>query len=168
MIPDPLTAFIAGLPREGRLLGLDVGTKTIGLATSDALRGMATPLSTIARTKFTKDAVKLAEIIAKEAAVGLVIGLPLNMDGSEGPRCQSTRQFVANLAALPPRAGVRFAELPVLLQDERLSTAAVERTMVDDYDMSRARRAERIDAAAAAWILQSALDRMRNASRRPA
>lgn len=167
MTTDPLATFIAALPREGRLLGLDVGTKTIGLATSDALRGMATPLSTIARTKFTKDAVKLAEIIHKEAVVGLVIGLPLNMDGTEGPRCQSTRQFVANLAGLAPQAGVRFADLPVLLQDERLSTAAVERTMVDDYDMSRARRAERIDAAAAAWILQSALDRLRNASRRP-
>ncbi len=166
MATDPLATFIAALPREGRLLGLDVGTKTIGLATSDALRGMATPLSTIARTKFTKDAVKLAEIIRKEQAVGLVIGLPLNMDGSEGPRCQSTRQFVANLAGLAPQAGVRFADLPVLLQDERLSTAAVERTMVDDYDMSRARRAERIDAAAAAWILQSALDRIRHAARR--
>ncbi len=168
MAIDPLAAFIAALPREGRLLGLDVGTKTIGLATSDVLRGMATPLSTIARTKFTKDAVKLAEIIAKEAVVGLVIGLPLNMDGSEGPRCQSTRQFVVNLASLSPQSGVRFADLPVLLQDERLSTAAVERTMVDDYDMSRARRAERIDAAAAAWILQGALDRLRNASRQQA
>jgi putative holliday junction resolvase len=166
VVADPLATFIAALPREGRLLGLDVGTKTIGLATSDALRGMATPLSTIARVKFTKDAVKLAEIIAKERAVGLVIGLPLNMDGTEGPRCQSTRQFVTNLAALAPQSGVRFADLPVLLQDERLSTAAVERTMVDDYDMSRARRAERIDATAAAWILQSALDRMRNAARR--
>ncbi|MGE3648181.1 MAG: Holliday junction resolvase RuvX [Reyranellaceae bacterium] len=168
MTIDPLAAFIAALPRDGRLLGLDVGSKTIGLATSDALRGMATPLSTIARTKFTKDAVKLAEIIRKEAVVGLVIGLPLNMDGSEGPRCQSTRQFVANLAGLAPQAGVRFADLPVLLQDERLSSAAVERTMVDEYDMSRARRAERIDAAAAAWILQTALERMRNASPQPA
>lgn len=168
MTTDPLATFTASLPREGRLLGLDVGSKTIGLATSDALRGMATPLSTIARTKFTRDAVKLAEIIARERIAGLVIGLPLNMDGSEGPRCQSTRQFVANLAALAPQSGVRFAELPVLLQDERLSSAAVERTMVDDYDMSRARRAERIDAAAAAWILQTALDRMRNARGRPA
>ncbi len=168
MTADPLAHFIAALPREGRLLSLDVGTKTIGLATSDALRGMATPLSTIARVKFTKDAVKLAEIIAKERAVGLVVGLPLNMDGTEGPRCQSTRQFVTNLVALAPQSGVRFADLPVLLQDERLSTAAVERTMVDDYDMSRARRAERIDAAAAAWILQTALDRIRNASRQPA
>ena len=165
MTVDPLATFIAALPREGRLLGLDVGTKTIGLATSDALRGMATPLSTIARSKFTKDAVKLAEIIRKEGTVGLVIGLPLNMDGSEGPRCQSTRQFVTNLVGLAPQSGVCFADLPVLLQDERLSTAAVERVMVDDYDMSRARRAERIDAAAAAWILQTALDRIRNTSR---
>jgi putative Holliday junction resolvase len=153
------------LPPHGRLLGLDVGTRTIGLATSDALRSLATPLETIARTKFTKDAARLAGIVRREQIAALVIGLPLNMDGSEGPRCQSVRQFVANLMALDLDLGPpshRFGNLPIVLQDERLSTAGVERMMIEDYDMSRRKRETRIDAAAAAWILQAALDRLRH------
>ncbi len=155
----------AVLPPHGRLLGLDVGTRTIGLATSDALRSLATPLETIARTKFTKDATRLAEIVRREQIAALIVGLPLNMDGSEGPRCQSVRQFVANLMAVNLDIGPpchRFADLPIVLQDERLSTAGVERTMIEGYDMSRRKREARIDAAAAAWILQAALDRLRH------
>ena len=158
------------LPPHGRLLGLDVGTRTIGLATSDALRSLATPLETIARSKFSRDALRLAEIIRRQEIVALAVGLPLNMDGSEGPRCQSVRQFVVNLVALdadlgppPGTRGVasrRFADLPVVLQDERLSTAGVERTMIESYDMSRRKRDARIDAGAAAWILQAVLDRL--------
>lgn len=150
-VVDP-PALLALLPREGRLIGLDVGTRTIGIAVSDVLRSVATPQRTIGRTKFTRDGQELVKLITQQQAAGLVVGLPLNMDGSEGPRCQSVRQFVVNLLAL--------RELPVLLQDERLSTVAAERTMIDDYDMSRRKRAERVDAAAAAWILQAALDRL--------
>jgi putative Holliday junction resolvase len=165
-----VAALGAALPPQGRLLGLDLGTRTIGLATSDALRSLATPLLTIARTKFSKDAARLADIVRQQDIVALAVGLPLNMDGSEGPRCQSVRQFIANLEVLdldlrpPPGApgalARRFADLPVVLQDERLSTAAVERTMIESYDMSRQKRGERIDAGAAAWILQAVLDRL--------
>jgi putative Holliday junction resolvase len=163
-----LDALAAALPPEGRLLGLDVGTRTIGLATSDALRSLATPLETIARTKFTKDAARLADIVRRERIVALAVGLPLNMDGSEGPRCQSVRQFVANLMALEVELGPgrRFADLPVVLQDERLSTSGVERVMIESYDMSRRKRGARIDAGAAAWILQAVLDRLRHAPSR--
>jgi putative Holliday junction resolvase len=150
--------FKALLPREGRLMALDVGTKTIGVATSDVLRSLATPLTTLKRGKLAPDLAALADLASKHEAKALVIGLPLNMDGSEGPRCQSVRQFAANLEKHGPP---RLASLPVLLQDERLSTAAVTRGMIDDYDMSRAKRAERVDAAAAAWILESALARLR-------
>ena len=146
------------LPREGRLMALDVGTKTIGVASSDVLRSLATPLSTVRRGKLAADLATLAELAARAEARALVIGLPLNMDGTEGPRCQSVRQFAANLERHGPPA---LANLPVLLQDERLSTAAVTRGMIEDYDMSRAKRAERVDAAAAAWILESALARLR-------
>jgi putative Holliday junction resolvase len=156
---------LKALPAQGRLLCLDLGSKTIGIALSDTRQTVASPLETLRRKKFSADADHIVRLASAHGVTGLVVGLPLNMDGSEGPRCQSTRQFVANLAALAPQSGVRFADLPTLLQDERLSTAAVERTMVDDYDMSRARRAERIDAAAADWILQTALDRIRHASR---
>ena len=142
----------------GRLMALDVGSKTIGVATSDALRVLATPLVTIRRTRLAADLTQLAELTHRNEAKALVVGLPLNMDGSEGPRCQSVRQFVANIARHGPPA---LASLPVVLQDERLSTAAVTRQMIEDYDMSRAKRAERIDAAAAAWILESALGRLR-------
>ena len=148
----------ARLPHEGRLMALDVGSKTIGIATSDVLRSLATPITTVKRSKLAADLAALAELTRKHEVRALVIGLPLNMDGTEGPRCQSVRQFAANLERHGPPA---LATLPVLFQDERLSTAAVTRGMIDDYDMSRAKRAERIDAAAAAWILESALARLR-------
>lgn len=146
------------LPREGRLMALDVGSKTIGVATSDVLRGLATPLTTLKRGKLAADLAALAELVKKHEAKALVIGLPLNMDGSEGPRCQSVRQFATNIAN---HGAPALAALPVVFQDERLSTAAVTRGMIEDYDMSRAKRAERVDAAAAAWILESALPRLR-------
>jgi putative Holliday junction resolvase len=145
------------LVRDGRLMALDVGTKTIGIATSDLLRMLATPLLLLRRGKLAVDLASLADLAKKHEVKALVVGLPLNMDGTEGPRCQSIRQFVANIAAHAPSA---LAALPVVLQDERLSTAAVTRGMIDDYDMSRAKRAERVDAAAAAWILESALARL--------
>ena len=151
-------ALKAMLPAVGRLMALDVGSKTIGVATSDVLRGLATPLTTLKRGKLKADLAALAELARKHEARALVIGLPLNMDGSEGPRCQSVRQFAVNIANHGPPA---LAALPVVFQDERLSTAAVTRRMIEDYDMSRARRAERVDAAAAAWILESALPRLR-------
>lgn len=150
-----LKARLAG---SGRLMALDVGSKTIGIATSDALRMLATPLKTLKRGKLAADLAALAEIARKHEIRALAIGLPLNMDGTEGPRCQSVRQFAANIANHGPAV---LAALPVVLQDERLSTAAVTRGMIDDYDMSRAKRAERVDAAAAAWILESALARLR-------
>ena len=146
------------LTRDGRLMALDVGSKTIGVATSDVLRMLATPLVTLKRAKLAADLAALAELVKKHEVKALAIGLPLNMDGTEGPRCQSVRQFAANIATHGPPA---LAALPVLFQDERLSTAAVTRGMIDDYDMSRAKRAERVDAAAAAWILESALGRLK-------
>lgn len=146
------------LVRDGRLMALDVGSKTIGIATSDALRMLATPVTTLRRARLAADLAALAELTRKHEIKALAIGLPLNMDGTEGPRCQSIRQFAANIAAHGPPA---LATLPIVLQDERMSTAAVTRGMIDDYDMSRAKRAERVDAAAAAWILESALARLR-------
>lgn len=153
-----LKEILAANPRGGRVMALDVGSKTIGIATSDLLRTLATPLATLKRGKLAVDLAALAELAAKHEVKALAIGLPLNMDGTEGPRCQSVRQFAANIVAHGPRA---LAALPVAFQDERLSTAAVTRGMIDDYDMSRAKRAERVDAAAAAWILESALARLR-------
>jgi putative Holliday junction resolvase len=141
------------LPNVGRLLGLDLGTKTIGVAVSDSLHMSATPLETIARKKFTKDAEALLALAAKHEAVGIVLGLPLNMDGTEGPRAQSTRAFARNLE--------RLTDLPIAYWDERLSTHAVTRTMLE-ADMSRARRAEIVDKLAASYILQGALDRLRS------
>ena len=142
------------IPAQGKLLGLDLGTKTIGVAVSDGLRFTATPLETIARTKFTADAQRLAALVAENAAVAIVLGLPLNMDGSEGPRAQSTRAFARNLAGKLP--------LPIAFWDERLSTAAVERAMIE-HDVSRKKRDAKIDQAAAAYILQGALDALRRA-----
>ena len=147
------------LVREGRLMALDVGSKTIGVATSDMTRMLATPLMTVKRTKLAADLAVLGDLAKKHEIRALAIGLPLNMDGTEGPRCQSVRQFAANIANHGPPA---LAALPVVWQDERLSTAAVTRGMIDDYDMTRAKRAERVDAAAAAWILESALARLRS------
>ena len=140
------------LPRQTRLLGLDIGEKTIGLAVSDSSQSVASPLETIRRSKFAKDMERLKEVIAERKVGALVLGLPINMDGSEGPRCQSVRQFARNLSAL---AGIN---LPLAFWDERLSTRAVERFLIDEQDMTRMRRAEVIDKLAAAYILQGALD----------
>lgn len=142
-----------GLPARGRLMGLDLGTKTIGVAISDGLQYTATPHSTIKRKKFTQDAEQLLAIIADNESVGIVLGLPLNMDGSEGPRAQSTRAFQRNLA--------QKTELPITFWDERLSTSAVTRTMLE-ADISRAKQAEVVDKLAASYILQGYLDSKRN------
>jgi putative holliday junction resolvase len=136
-----------------RLMGIDLGTKTIGLAVSDVERRLASPLLTIRRTKFSTDAAQLLEQAEKFAIAAFVIGLPLNMDGSEGPRVQATRAFIRNCAALTP--------LPFIFWDERLSTAAVTRSLIEQ-DLSRAKRAEVVDRMAAAYILQGALDRLNN------
>ena len=140
------------LPPTGKLLGLDLGTKTIGVAISDAMRYSASPLETIQRTKFTADAARLLELITANQAVALVLGLPLNMDGSEGPRAQSTRAFARNLAQKTP--------LPLVFWDERLSTSAVTRMLIE-ADTRRERRAEVVDKLAASYILQGLLDRLR-------
>jgi putative Holliday junction resolvase len=141
----------AHLPPRGSLLGLDVGTKTIGVATSDADRRLATGVETIARKTFTADAQRLLALAKERNCAGFVLGLPLNMDGSEGPRAQSVRAFARNLA--------RLTELPIALWDERLSTAAVERELIA-ADVSRKKRAAVIDQHAAIFILQGALDRL--------
>jgi putative Holliday junction resolvase len=140
------------------LLGLDLGTKTIGVATSDPDRRLATGVETVARTRFAADAERLMGLAAERKAVGFVLGLPLNMDGSEGPRAQSTRAFARNLA--------QVTELPIALWDERLSTVAVERELIA-ADMSRARRKATIDQHAAIFILQGALDRLDRLRREP-
>jgi putative Holliday junction resolvase len=140
------------LAAEARLLGLDVGTKTIGLALSDVTRSIATPYHTLRRTKFTNDAKAIAAATEEQNVGALVIGLPLNLDGSEGPRAQSTRAFAGNLAGK--------INLPIVFWDERLSTKAVERHLIE-ADASRKRRAEVIDRMAAAYILQGALDRLK-------
>jgi len=150
--------FNALLVRDGRLMALDLGSKTIGIATSDVTRILATPLITLKRTKLAADLAALAELTGKHQVKALVVGLPLNMDGTEGPRCQSVRQFVTNIQN---HGAPALAALPIVFQDERLSTAAVTRGMIDDYDMTRAKRAERIDSAAAAWILESVIARLR-------
>ena len=148
MITTDPASFAAVLPDAGRLLGLDVGTRTIGTALCDAGWQFATPAAVIRRTKFTADKAAIVEIIAKQRVTGLVIGLPLNMDGSDSPRTQSTRAFARNLSDIA---------LPILLWDERWSTVAVERAMIA-ADISRAKRAARVDSAAAAYILQGAID----------
>ena len=135
-----------------RLLGLDIGSKTIGLALSDVTLMVASPAETIKRGKFAADAGRLADIIAEENVGGLILGLPVQMDGAEGPRCQSVRQFADNL--------LEHIDLPIAFWDERLSTAAVERVLIDEADMTRKRRAEVVDKMAAAYILQGALDAM--------
>ena len=147
----PLVEAAALLPRRGALIGLDLGSKTIGVATSDPERRLATGIETIARTRFTADATRLLALAADRRCVGFVLGLPLNMNGSEGPRAQSARAFARNLAKL--------TELPIALWDERLSTAAVERELIA-ADASRKKRAAVIDEHAAVFILQGALDRL--------
>jgi putative pre-16S rRNA nuclease len=149
-----LQSALEKLPQTSRLMGLDLGTKTIGIATSDRSRQIATPITTIARTKFAQDATELLAIATKENIGVLVLGLPINMDGSEGPRAQATRAFARNLAKLTP--------LSIVFWDERLSTAAVERMLID-ADASRATRDKVVDKLAAAWILQAALDALRQA-----
>lgn len=153
MICDEIADFAAGLPSTGALAGLDLGTKTIGVAVSDGMRQVATPLHTIKRIKFTQDAQALLAIAQDRGLVGLVLGLPRNMDGSEGPRAQSTRAFARNLE--------RLTDLPITFWDERLSTVAAERALLE-ADTSRRRRAEVIDHVAAGYILQGALDRLRH------
>ena len=156
-MPDPqdndgVEALATHLKPGDRLAGLDLGSKTIGVALSDTLQQVATPLVTIKRTKFGKDADALLEIFTEHAIAGIVLGLPVNMDGSAGPRVQSTRAFARNLAKL--------TDIPIVFWDERLSTAAVERMLID-ADTTRARRAKLVDKLAAAYILQGALDRLK-------
>jgi putative holliday junction resolvase len=146
-----LENLAALLPPKARLIGIDLGTKTIGLALSDVERRIGTPLVTIERKKFTLDARQLAEQIARFEAFALIVGLPLNMDGTEGPRVQATRAFLRNFGATNPT--------PFAFWDERLSTAAVNRSLIEN-DVSRARRAAVVDRMAAAYILQGALDRL--------
>jgi putative Holliday junction resolvase len=148
-----LDGFAASLVPGARLLGFDLGEKTIGLALSDTMRSVATPMETISRGKFSNDAAKIEKVIAEQNVGGLVIGLPLNMDGSDGPSAQSARAFARNFAAR--------SNIPIVLQDERLSTAAVTRTLID-ADASRRRRSEVVDKMAAAYILQGTLDRLRH------
>jgi putative Holliday junction resolvase len=148
----PLVDAAKAWPPRGALLGLDLGTKTIGVAVSDADRRVAAAVETIQRTTFTSDAARLFALADERKVVGIVLGLPLNMDGSEGPRAQATRAFARNLA--------RINALPIGLWDERLSTAAVERQLIE-ADVSRAKRAKSIDQHAAVFILQGALDRLR-------
>ncbi|HXH52782.1 MAG TPA: Holliday junction resolvase RuvX [Sphingomicrobium sp.] len=154
MVTTDVAQFAAALPDGGSLAGLDVGTRTIGLALCDPGWSFAGPSETIRRTKFTADLERLREFKAKNRIAGLVVGLPLNMDGSDSPRTQSVRAFARNLAAL---------DLPILLWDERWSTQAVTRAMIQ-ADVSRARRAEKVDALAAAHILQGAIDALANLS----
>ena len=154
--PDPefdVAAFVARLQGSGRLLGLDLGSKTIGLAISDSQWTVASPVETIRRTKFGADAKSLLDVVERRDIEGLVIGWPVNMNGSEGPRCQSTRAFARNLSKL--------SDIPVLFWDERLSSVAADRAMLE-ADLSRAKRADNIDRIAASLVLQSALDRVAN------
>ncbi len=151
MIHDTIMEFGAALPAAGALAGLDLGTRTIGVAVSDRRRQVATPVTTIRRSKFTADAAALFALLAQREVAGLILGLPLNMDGSEGPRAQSTRAFARNL--------LRLRDLPVGYWDERLSTVAATRALLE-ADASRKRRAEVVDHVAAGYILQGALDRL--------
>ncbi|WP_102110534.1 Holliday junction resolvase RuvX [Oceaniglobus roseus] len=151
MIFDDIEAFAAALPPRRALAGLDLGTATLGVAVSDGMLSIATPLTTIRRKKFTLDAAALLDILEKRQIGGIVLGLPRNMDGSEGPRAQSTRAFARNLGGL--------CDLPLVFWDERLSTVAAERALLE-ADTSRKRRSEVIDHVAAGYILQGALDRL--------
>ncbi|GHF45131.1 Holliday junction resolvase RuvX [Seohaeicola zhoushanensis] len=153
MIHDAFADFAAACPRNRALMGLDFGEKTIGVAVSDLAGMVASPLETVRRKKFTLDAARLAELVQGRAIGAIVLGLPLNMDGSEGPRCQKTRAFARNLSGV--------LDLPIGFWDERLSTVAAERALLE-ADTSRKRRAEVIDHVAAGYILQGALDRLRH------
>jgi putative Holliday junction resolvase len=151
MICDDIADFRAALPSMQAIAGLDLGEKTIGVAVSDTFLSVATPLETVRRKKFTLDADRLLQIIAARRLGGLILGLPRNMDGSEGPRCQSTRAFARNLS--------RLTEVPIGFWDERLSTVAAEKALLE-ADTTRKRRAEVIDHVAASYILQGVLDRL--------
>ena len=148
-----LTDLPAVTPANSPLVGLDLGEKTIGVAVSDATRTVASPLELIRKTKFTDDANALFRAIESRGAGGIVIGLPVNMDGTEGPRCQSSRAFARNL--------LRLRDVPIAFWDERMSSMAVNRMLIGEADMTRARRADVVDKMAAAWILQGALERLR-------
>ena len=149
-----LTELPALLPRYSALIGLDLGEKTIGVAVSDVTRMVASPLELIRKTKFTAEANRLLALIDERTIGGVVIGLPINMDGTEGVRCQSNRAFARNL--------LRLRDLPIAFWDERMSTMAVNRFLIDELDASRAKRAGLVDQMAAGWILQGALDRLRS------
>lgn len=153
MICETPQEFAAAIPDFGAIAGLDLGTVTIGVAVSDLMKNVATPLETIKRKKFGIDAAKLLEITTARQIKGIVLGLPMNMDGSEGPRCQATRAFARNLE--------RLTDLPITYWDERLSTVAAERALLE-ADTSRKRRSEVIDHVAAGYILQGMLDRLAN------
>jgi len=154
----PSPSDLSTLPDAGRLLGLDVGDKTVGVAVCDSRRTVASPVETIRRGRLAADVAALRKLAQERQVVALVVGLPVNMDGSEGPRCQSVRAFVRNIAQ-------QGLSLPVAFWDERLSTAAVERFLVDQADMTRAGRARVVDKMAAAYILQGALDALARQSR---
>ncbi|MCC0046638.1 MAG: Holliday junction resolvase RuvX [Defluviimonas sp.] len=158
MICETIEDFLAALPPVRAVAGLDLGEKTIGVAVSDRMLSVASPLQTIRRTKFTKDAEALLALVAARELGGLVLGLPRNMDGTEGPRCQSTRAFARNLS--------RLTDMPIGFWDERLSTVAAERALLE-ADTSRKRRSEVIDHVAAGYILQGALDRIGHLRRTP-
>jgi putative Holliday junction resolvase len=153
MIFEDIADFAAALVPMRALIGLDLGEKTIGVAVSDGMLSVATPLETVRRTKFTRDAARLQEIITDRRIGGVILGLPRNMDGSEGPRCQSTRAFARNFD--------RLGDLPIGFWDERLSTVAAEKALLE-ADTTRKRRAEVIDHVAASYILQGVLDRLRH------
>ncbi len=158
MILTEIADFLASLPPNRAICGLDLGDKTIGIAVSDLRRSVATPLHTVRRTKFTQDAAELLAVLTERNISGIILGLPLNMDGSEGPRVQSTRAFARNL--------IKLTELPITFWDERLSTVAAERALLE-ADTSRKRRREVIDQVAAGYILQGALDRLGYIGRTP-
>ena len=149
-----IEAFAAALPEYGPIVGLDPGEKTLGVAVSDVTRTVASPLALIEKTKFTQDAEALFKLMDSRGAIGIVVGLPMNMDGTEGVRCQSNRALARNLLRLK-------SDLPITFWDERLSTAAVTRVLIDEHDISRKRRDEVVDKMAAGWILQGALERLR-------
>ncbi len=152
MIHDDFQDYAAALPAMTALMGLDLGEKTIGVAVSDRMRTVASPLETVRRKKFTLDSARLIEIVKDREIGGILLGLPKNMDGTEGPRCQSTRAFARNLS--------RLTDLPIGFWDERLSTVAAEKALLE-ADTTRKRRGQVIDHVAAGYILQGALDRMR-------
>ena len=151
MIYENILDFAGSISKHTALMGLDLGSKTIGIAISDGLRSVASPLKTIKRTKFSEDVEILFHLIAEREVSGIILGLPKNMDGSEGPRCQSTRAFARNI--------IRFKDFPIAFWDERLSTVAAEKALLE-ADINRKRRSEVIDHVAASYILQGALDRI--------